>query len=94
MDVLLIVAFLVTGLVGGPVVAAVIVQRNGPWAGFLRRHVRSGWLLVAACWAVVAITNFWEAAGLSSLLAWVGLVSCVMALCLAFSARSQTKQAH
>jgi len=87
-------AVIVTMPVGGPVIAGVIVQRDGTWVAFLRRHGCALHLLVAGGWAGVAIINFWETAGLSSISAWLALVLCVLALCLAFFARSQSKQAH
>ena len=90
----LIVALLATGVVGGPILAALIVQRDGPWAAFLRKHVRSVWVFVAACWALVAGVGFSGAQGFSSLSAWAGVVACVSALFLARSAMAQDTHAH
>ena len=43
---------------GGLVAAAVLAQRNGPTARFIRRHIRSLYLLLGAVWALLAAYYF------------------------------------
>ena len=85
--VLLVVCAVATLLVGVPIAAAAIAQRDGPTARFLRRHARAVWLAVALGWGAATVLQVLNPGRFEAWLGWVFVLPFLCAIYLAFFGR-------